>query len=131
VGEFAREALTRSLSLSTTGYRIRRVLELMEREYSSPMTASRMAEVVGLSRSRFGHLFKAETGKRFRSALRQIRLSKAQTLLAKSRLGIREIAFRVGFLSTPAFSRAFAKRYGQSPSQWRRRQAKETYSTFG
>jgi transcriptional regulator GlxA family with amidase domain len=103
----------------------------MEREYGSRLTATHLAEVVGLSRFRFEHLFKAETGRRFRASLRQIRLSKANTLLAKSSLSIKEIACRVGFLSTPAFSRAFRKRYGQPPSQWRRGLWKVRCSTFG
>jgi len=95
----------------------------MEREYGSRLTASHMAEVVGLGLSRFEHLFKAETGERFRPALRRVRLSKAEKLLAASSLTVKEIACRVGFLSTSAFSRAFAKRYGQGPSQWRRRRS--------
>jgi len=61
----------------------------MEQEYSSRLTASRLAKVVGVSRSRFEHLFKAETGARFRPTLREIRLSKAQTLLAKPILSIK------------------------------------------
>jgi len=103
----------------------------MEQEYGSALTASHLAELVGLSRSRFEHLFKAETRERFRPALRQIRLSKAETLLAGSTLSIKETACRVGFLSTPAFSRAFKKQYGQSPSQWRRRRAEVRDGTFG
>lgn len=122
VGEFAAEPRTASLLLSATDHRIRRVLDVMEREYSSRLTASHLAEVIGLSRSRFEHLFKAETGARFRPTLRQIRLSKSQTLLVNSTLSIKQVACRVGFLSTPAFSRAFGKRNGQPPSQWRRRQ---------
>jgi transcriptional regulator GlxA family with amidase domain len=93
----------------------------MEREYGSRLTASHLAEVAGLSRSRFEHLFKAETGERFRRALRDIRLSRADALLAGSTLSIKEVACRVGFLSTASFSRAFTERYGQAPSQWRGR----------
>lgn len=124
LGEPAPDVPTAPPPLSAADHRIRRVLEVMEREYSSALTAIRLAGVLGLSRSRFEHLFKAETGGRFRPTLRQIRLSKAQTLLAKSSLSIKEVAFRVGFQSTPAFSRAFQKQYGQPPSQWRRGQTK-------
>jgi AraC family transcriptional regulator of arabinose operon len=97
------------------------VLDVMERECGSALTASHLAEVASLGRSRFEHLFKAETGARFKPTLRHIRLSKAQMLLAGAGLSVKEIACRVGFLSTSAFSRAFRKRYGQPPSQWRRR----------
>jgi transcriptional regulator GlxA family with amidase domain len=97
----------------------------MERGYSSHLTASHLAEAAGLSRSRFEHLFKGETGERFRPTLRQIRLSKGQELLAESRLSVKEVACRVGFLSAPAFSPAFKKQYGQPPSQWRRRHSEK------
>jgi transcriptional regulator GlxA family with amidase domain len=121
VGELAPEAPAASLLLPAGDHRIRRVLGVMEREYGSRLSANRLANFVGLSRSRFEHLFKAETGARFKPALRQIRLQKAQTFLAKSSLSVKEIACRAGFLSTSAFSRGFAKWYGQAPSRWRRR----------
>ena len=131
VGEFPPQAPIASLLPPATDHRIRRALEVMEREYSSALTATRMAEVLGLSRSRFEHLFKAETGGRFRPTLREIRLSKARTLLAKSILSIKEVACGAGFVSTSAFSRAFVKRYGQPPSRWRGRQTEVRGSTFG
>jgi AraC family transcriptional regulator of arabinose operon len=117
--------------LSTVDQRIRRVIEVMEREHGSRLTASHLAEVIGLSQSRLQHLFKAETGGTLRPTLRDIRLSKAQTLLLESRLSIKEVASRVGFLSTPAFSRAFRKRFALPASQWRRGQHGVGRSTFG
>jgi transcriptional regulator GlxA family with amidase domain len=131
VEEFVPEANTASLLLSTTDHRIRRTLEIMEREYSSRLTASHLAGAVGLSRCRFEHLFKAETGGALRPALRQIRLSKGQELLAGSSLSIKEVAWRVGSLSTPAFSRAFKKQYAQTPSQWRRRHSEKDMARLG
>jgi transcriptional regulator GlxA family with amidase domain len=120
-GGTASGAPTPAHLLSATDPRIRRVLGVMERECGSPLTVSRLAEIAGLSRSRFAHLFRAETGGRFRPTLRETRLSGAQALLGGSSLSVKEIACRVGFLSASAFSRAFRKRYGQAPSQWRRR----------
>jgi transcriptional regulator GlxA family with amidase domain len=103
----------------------------MEHEYGNHLTARYLAERLGISRSRFEHLFKAQTGESFRPTLRQLRLSKAQELLVKSSLSIKEIAGRVGFSGTPSFSRAFQRCYGQPPSRWRRRHAEVRDSTFG
>ncbi len=112
-------------------HRIRRALEVMKRDYRSCLTAAHLAGAVGLSRSRFEHLFAAETGRGFKPALRHIRLSESCILLAESNLSIKEIADRVGFRSAPAFSRAFEKLYGEPPSQWRRRHAEVGDGTFG
>jgi transcriptional regulator GlxA family with amidase domain len=111
--------------------RIRRALEVIERDYSSRLTVAYLAEIVGLSRSRFEHLFRTQTGKRLKPALRRIRLSKSQALLAGSTLSIKEIADRVGFRSASAFSRAFEKLYREPPSRWRRRRAEAGDGTFG
>jgi len=86
---------------------------------------------VGLSRSRFEHLFSGETGTGFKPTLRQIRLSNSQSLLATSNLSIKEIAGLVGFRSAAAFSRAFNEYYGEPPSHWRRRLAEVADGTFG
>jgi len=101
--------------------RIRLALEFTQAHCAEHLTVSLVAAQVGLSRSRFEHLFRAETGRRFKPALRQVRLSESQSLLARSELRIKEIAYRVGFRSAWAFSRAFRKVYGQPASQWRRR----------
>ena len=47
------------------------------------------------------------------------RMHLAQDLLRSSELGIAAVARRVGYESEEAFSRAFKRRHGQSPSVWR------------
>ena len=116
--------------LSATDHRIRGALQVMELEYGHHLTAKDLAQRLGLSRSRFEHLFTAETGTRFRPALRHIRLSKSQALLRNSNLSVKEIADRIGFRSGAAFSRAFEELYGEPPSQWRRRAAEVGDGTF-
>ena len=96
-------------------------LEYMQAHCAEHLTVSLVAEQAGLSRSRFEHLLKREAGESFTLSLRRLRLEKAKCLLADPSLSVKEIACRVGFLSTSAFSRAFRKLYGQPPSQWRRR----------
>jgi len=111
--------------------RMRLALQLMQAHSAEHLTVSLVAAQVGLSRSRFEHLFRAEAGRRFKPALRQVRLSESQSLLARSELRIKEIAYRVGFRSASAFSRAFEELHGEPPSQWRRRRAGLRDGTFG
>lgn len=109
-----------SRSFPSTDYRIRRALEIMERDYSQHLSATQLAAAVNLSRSRFEHLFKAVTGRRFKPTLREIRLARARALLADRGLSVKEVAGRVGFATMAALSRAFAQRFGLPPSEWRR-----------
>ena len=51
------------------------------------------------------------------------RMHLAQDLLASTQLGVGPIARRVGYESEEAFSRAFKRAHGESPSIWRRGQA--------
>lgn len=47
------------------------------------------------------------------------RANQACRLLRESKLGLAEIAARVGYASLPAFSRAFKSQLGQAPAAWR------------
>jgi AraC family transcriptional regulator of arabinose operon len=100
--------------------RIKAALELLESSCGSHLNAAEMAANLGLSRSRFMHLFKRETGTTFRRELRQVRLSKAAGLLVDLRLRVKEIAFECGYAATPDLTRAFGREFGISPSQYRR-----------
>jgi AraC-like DNA-binding protein len=51
------------------------------------------------------------------------RMHLAQDLLTSTELGVGSIARRVGYESEEAFSRAFKRAHGESPSIWRRGQA--------
>jgi AraC-like DNA-binding protein len=78
-----------------------------------------VAARLGLSRSRFEHLFRDETGRAFRTALREVRLLLARNLLRDPSLRIKEVACTCGYRSVPSFSREFKRRFGRSPSRWR------------
>lgn len=98
-------------------YRIEAALELIRTNLGA--SASAIASHLGLSRSRFEHLFKAETGTTFRAHLRQIRLSTALHLLLNSRLRVKEISAQCGYASTSNLSREFKREFGVTPSEYR------------
>lgn len=100
--------------------RIRLALDFMERQLATRLSISDMSALLGVSRSRFEHLFKQQTGQAFKTRLREIRLNKAKTLLADHTLRIKEVAYRCGFLTTSNFTRDFKRRFRLSPSRYRR-----------
>ena len=99
--------------------RIRLALEFIKGHCGEPLTVSRVGEQVGLSRSRFQHVFRRETGATFRECLRETRLAKACALLASRRLRVKEVSAQCGYARACDLTRAFEARFGLSPSQYR------------
>ena len=69
------------ISEAFTDRRVRAALAFMESGLASGLSVSVVASRVGLSRSRFEHIFKAQTGGTFREVVRVMRLARARKLL--------------------------------------------------
>lgn len=80
---------------------------------------SDLACSVGLSPYHFHRLFSARFGKTPVEVAREARFRFSKQLLSSSELCIQEIALECGYDSHSAFSRAFHRVTGQSPSQYR------------
>jgi AraC-like DNA-binding protein len=64
----------------------------------------------------------AGSGTSFVQELTATRLDRASDMLSDPRAGglsVGEIAYRCGFLDPGYFARAFRKRFGRTPSEWR------------
>lgn len=86
----------------------------------TPITLEILAEAHGMSVYHFHRVFKEQTGRNFYDTLQSIRLQKAANLLIVNRgMNVSAIAAQCGYGSHSAFIRAFAKRYGASPTRWR------------
>ncbi len=79
-----------------------------------------LAARLGMSYSRFRSLFEEHTGMPPRQYHLQIRINKAERLLAETDLTVSEIAARLGFSSVYYFSRLFSKKAGTSPTAFRK-----------
>ena len=99
--------------------RIELVISRLEAETSRAWDAAALGELVNLSASRFRHLFKQETGMSPRQYLRELRFQKAEVMLAKSFLSVKEITERVGLVPLNHFMRDFKKRHGVTPGAYR------------
>jgi AraC family transcriptional regulator of arabinose operon len=101
--------------------RIEAILVALDQESPESWTIKALAESVALSASRLRHLFKQETGKSLAQQLKKARLRRAEYLLRTSFLTIKQIAEDAGHISGSHFSREFKKRFGTSPTAYRRR----------
>ncbi len=82
-----------------------------------PWTLNSMAERANLSRNGFANAFRSVVGSTPAEFLTRIRIAQAQRLLRKGR-PVALVAQDVGYNSQPAFSRAFIRELGVSPSAW-------------
>lgn len=100
----------------------RQILRRIETDFADPeLSAGGVAADLGISLRTLQALL-AGSGTSFVQELTATRLDRASDMLSDPRgrgLSVGEIAFRCGFLDPGYFARAFRKRFGTSPSEWR------------
>ncbi|MFY0599332.1 MAG: substrate-binding domain-containing protein [Cyclobacteriaceae bacterium] len=105
---------------SHTGW-IRDVTEFLEIQYTNPdLKVGDVASEFAMSESSFYRKLKKSSGKSYTSIITSIRLENAARLLVQSDFNIDQVAFECGFSDPKHFSKVFSKKYGVSPSEFRR-----------
>lgn len=100
--------------------KIARALQLMHSKAHENWTVESLALRVAMSRSRFAKRFNELMGIGPMSYLSDWRLQKSLSLLENPGVSVQQIALEIGYQSPAAFSRAFAGKFGTSPSEFRR-----------
>ena len=104
------------------GQLARRILRRIETDFADPdLSPEGLAAELGISKRYLQQLL-AGSGTSFVQELTATRLDRASDMLSDPRAGglsVGEIAFRCGFLDPGYFARAFRKRFGRTPSEWR------------
>ena len=98
---------------------IQEAITFMEHNLHREITVGEIADVCKLNRSYFSKLFKDSTGCPPQEFLIRLRLSRAAELMKTSSDPIGDISVQCGYPNQLHFSRAFKKRYGISPREWR------------
>lgn len=104
-----------------TERRLRHVLESIAA--GPPQSVRQLAQEVNLSPAHLQRLFKQEMGVHISNILTESRLTNAAHLLCTTYIEVNEIAHRVGYRHHSSFVRAFQRRFGQAPRDYRRRPA--------
>jgi AraC family transcriptional regulator len=99
---------------------LRRVLERMQADLSANIDLAALAAESGYSRAHFLRTFRAATGQTPHRYLLELRLTKAQALIASRLMPLIDIALACGFSSHAHLTTAFRSRFGLSPSAYRR-----------
>lgn len=96
------------------------MLEYVSQNYMDfNLSLSTVADELSLTPSYVTRYFKNKNGLPLMQYVSKIRIEKAKELLETTHLSIKEIVEQVGFVDENNFSRAFRKREGVSPSQYR------------
>ena len=103
--------------------RIARALEMLTSGLAEPFSEEKLARAVGLSPSRFRHLFREQVGDSARDFQEQLRIRRARELLGMSRRTVAEIANEMGYNNPFYFTLRFKKHTGESPRAFRQRSA--------
>ena len=102
-----------------------RVKEYIERHYAENVSTSHAAKALCVSVSHLCHALRAAGEGSFSQLLMNERMLRAKQLLTFADPDVRlaDIARLCGFVSYEHFCRSFANAAGESPSEWRRRNA--------
>ena len=94
-------------------------LEYINAHYADPLTLESVSSMLGFDRSYFCRLFREAIGTTFTDYLGFVRVTRAESLLARTEDSILDISAAVGFSSVSYFDRIF-KRYRKcSPRSYR------------
>jgi AraC-like DNA-binding protein len=103
---------------------IARVLTFLADHVGQSVSLGELARIAALSRSHLSRTFRGAVGIPLRAYVRNLRLDRAQQMLARSPgTSLTEVALEAGFYDLPHFDKAFRERYGVSPSEFLRRTA--------
>lgn len=99
--------------------RIELAKQYIHKHYKENITLNDVAEHVELNPSYFSNFFKTEMGINFSEYLLDTRINTAKTLLKDPKIKVYEIGSMVGYEDAVSFGRAFKKKIGMSPKEYR------------
>ena len=97
------------------------VVKYIDDNFTSPVSATALADHCFYNPAYLGRVFKAVYGKSMKEYIREKRLAYAVELLRTSSLSIEEISTRVGYSSKAQFYKNFKELYGKAPGEFKNR----------
>lgn len=101
-------------------HRLSNITAYMKQHYQEDITLTQVAAIFGFSPTYLSRIFQRYAQQSFQTYLFDIRVLHAARELLNSKHSINEIAITHGFCDSRAFSKAFGKRYGCLPSEYRK-----------
>jgi AraC family transcriptional regulator of arabinose operon len=94
-------------------------IDFIKKGYQDGINVTDITDYVGISRTYLSQIFQKELGLSIQTFLIDYRLHKAANLLLSTSLSVSDVAVNVGYDDALAFSKAFKKKFGISPKNYR------------
>ncbi len=114
--------MTSGIDLDTL-VRMRRVRDMMDRDYAQPLDLAALARAVHVSAGHLSRQFRRAYGETPYSYLMTRRIERAMTLLRTTELSVTQVSLAVGCASLGTFTTRFTELVGVSPGRYRERGA--------
>ena len=95
------------------------IADYIKENYASELSLEALAEIFGYSPTYLSRMFQKYAGINYKSYLQSIRVERAFQELANTEHTISETAMNNGFPNSKALAKAFQKKYGMLPSEYR------------
>ncbi len=92
---------------------------MIEERWAEKLTLDALARACGINRAKLTRGFREMFDCSIADALAERRLEGAKRMLLSTDLPIASIGYRCGYLNNASFTRAFARRFGVAPTQYR------------
>lgn len=102
-----------------------KILQYCSSHYKEELSVDMVAENLGISSSCVSHIFSARICMHFCDYINSLRLKEAEEILRNTQYAVTEVANLSGFSTIRTFNRAFLKKYGISPSEYRKNYRKD------
>lgn len=103
-----------------SGDMVLRIQQYCAAHYRENISVESVAQALHISRSSVSHIFSTRLAINFCDYINSLRLSDAVRMLNSESCSMTEIADTCGFSTIRTFNRAFLKRYGVSPTAYRK-----------
>jgi len=123
--EFLESAGAREAQEAQGNAMVRQAIAYMERHYPENISLSIVAEAIGISPNYLSTLFTRTEQGGFVDQLNKIRIDRALNYFQDGGIKTYEVAYKVGFRDEKYFSIVFKKLVGMSPSEYRRKMARQ------
>jgi transcriptional regulator GlxA family with amidase domain len=100
--------------------RLAQAIRLMEAHIDRPLSVAAIAKRASVTSRTLETIFRNSIGETPGAYYLRLRLSGARRLVVDTRVAMADIAARTGFSSAAAFSRAFSRSFGKSPTDLRK-----------
>jgi AraC family transcriptional regulator len=100
-------------------WRVRRIADYVEAHIEREILVADLAREIGVSEGHLHRAFRATVGVTPLQFINERRIRRAMAILASERVGVTELALRVGFFSPSHFTRTFRRITGVNPSRFK------------